>query len=77
MVTLTDFVSSCGGLLGLFMGVSILSIVEFVYYFSMRLFCSIQSNKVNEKENTLPKLKPRSSWGESKQRIKPWYIGQT
>lgn len=29
---LTDFLANCGGLLGLFMGVSILSLVEIFYY---------------------------------------------
>lgn len=75
LVGLTDFVSSCGGLLGLFMGVSILSIVEFIYYFSLRLFCSIRSEKLKEKSKMLPKLKSRSNWVQSKQE-KPWYIGQ-
>lgn len=32
-----DFLASYGGLMGLFMGVSILSIVEFVYFFTVRL----------------------------------------
>lgn len=41
---MTDFVAACGGLLGLFMGISLLSIVEFVYYFSLRLFCSFRLN---------------------------------
>lgn len=34
----TDFLANCGGLLGLFMGVSLLSIVEIVYYLTIRLF---------------------------------------
>lgn len=42
---MTDFVAACGGLLGLFMGISLLSIVEFVYYFSLRLFCSYRLRK--------------------------------
>lgn len=49
---MTDFVAACGGLLGLFMGISLLSIVEFVYYFSLRLLCSFRlknSKTANEK----------------------------
>lgn len=42
---MTDFAAACGGLLGLFMGISLLSIVEFVYYFPLRIFCSIRSKK--------------------------------
>lgn len=37
-----DFLSNCGGLLGLFMGISILSMVEFVYYFSLRWACALK-----------------------------------
>lgn len=33
----TDFMANCGGLLGLFMGVSLLSIVELVYFCTVRL----------------------------------------
>lgn len=35
--TLIDFISSCGGILGLFAGISVLSIVELFYYFSIRI----------------------------------------
>lgn len=35
----TDFLANCGGLLGLFMGVSLLSIVEIMYYLTIRLCC--------------------------------------
>lgn len=38
----TDFVANCGGLLGLFMGFSALSIVEFFYYATVRLMTNIQ-----------------------------------
>lgn len=34
---LTDFIANCGGLLGLFIGVSTLSIVEIFYYLTIRL----------------------------------------
>ncbi|XP_045477140.1 pickpocket protein 28-like [Harmonia axyridis] len=36
----TDFLANCGGLLGLFVGFSFLSIVEIVYFLSLRLFCN-------------------------------------
>lgn len=32
-----DFLSSCGGILGLFAGISVLSIVELFYYFTIRI----------------------------------------
>jgi hypothetical protein len=34
-----DFASYCGGSLGLFLGFSVLSAVEIVYYFSLRILC--------------------------------------
>ncbi|XP_052873201.1 pickpocket protein 28-like [Anopheles cruzii] len=33
---LNDFIANCGGLLGLFMGVSLLSIVEVLYFFTLK-----------------------------------------
>lgn len=38
---LTDFIANCGGLLGLFMGVSLLSFVEIIYFFTVRFFIGI------------------------------------
>lgn len=37
---LVDFISNCGGLLGLFMGVSILSFIEILFYCTIRLICN-------------------------------------
>lgn len=39
--TLADLLSRCGGLLGLFLGISAISCIEFIYYFSMRWFCTV------------------------------------
>lgn len=33
-----DFLANSGGLFGLFLGASLLSLIEFVYYFTLRLF---------------------------------------
>jgi amiloride-sensitive sodium channel len=40
-----EFLASCGGLLGLCMGFSLLSLVEIIYFFTVRLFCNVQANK--------------------------------
>lgn len=57
---MTDFVAACGGLLGLFMGISLLSIVELVYYFSLRLFCSVHSrNARNDSDKNAIKVNDR------------------
>lgn len=34
----SEFMAICGGLLGLFMGISALSIIELIYYLTLRLF---------------------------------------
>lgn len=44
----TDFLANCGGLLGLFMGVSLLSIVEFIYYCTLRLCCTLRMHRLRE-----------------------------
>ncbi|KAJ8923405.1 hypothetical protein NQ315_001963 [Exocentrus adspersus] len=38
----TDFLANCGGILGLFTGFSFLSIVEIVYFLSLRLMCNVK-----------------------------------
>lgn len=38
---ITDFLSACGGLLGLFIGSSILSLIEIVYYVLLRIICKV------------------------------------
>jgi hypothetical protein len=46
-LTTLDFVSLCGGSLGLFLGFSAVSVVELVYFFTMRiLFRWKASNRV-------------------------------
>lgn len=59
----TDFLANCGGLLGLFMGVSLLSIVEVIYYCTLRLWCNLRARK-NRKSlrlKQLSKVKPTPS----------------
>lgn len=47
--TLIDFIANCGGILGLFMGISILSIVEMVYFSTLRLGCSLRKRRLAKK----------------------------
>lgn len=35
-----DFYANCGGILGLFTGASVLSIVEIIYFWTLRLGCT-------------------------------------
>ncbi|XP_055325779.1 pickpocket protein 28-like isoform X2 [Sitodiplosis mosellana] len=45
--TVTRILAICGGLLGLFLGVSALSVIEFFYYFTLRLFCNVHRWKLS------------------------------
>ncbi|XP_049771508.1 pickpocket protein 28-like [Schistocerca cancellata] len=47
---ITDFIANCGGLLGLFMGFSLLSLVEFIYFFTIRIGCTFASKRNAAKE---------------------------
>lgn len=48
-----DFLADTGGLLGLFMGVSILSLIEIFYYFTLRVAC--EKHKPKELNEVLDK----------------------
>lgn len=45
--TISEFLSNCGGLLGLFMGISVLSMVELVYYFTLRLYFKLRGQQTD------------------------------
>ncbi|XP_063709864.1 pickpocket protein 28 [Culicoides brevitarsis] len=45
----TDFLANCGGLMGLFMGISLLSFVEIFYFCSVRLCCNLKMRMDNKK----------------------------
>lgn len=47
LYTYTDFLAVCGGLLGLFLGASVLSIIEFIYYSTLRLYWTLRRLKSN------------------------------
>lgn len=38
----TDFLANCGGLLGLFMGFSFLSLLEIIYFLTVRLWFNLK-----------------------------------
>ncbi|XP_063377653.1 pickpocket protein 28-like [Cydia fagiglandana] len=44
---LTDFLANCGGLLGLFLGFSFLSLVEIFYFCTLRLGCTLRRDTRN------------------------------
>lgn len=45
-----ELVGTIGGLLGLFMGISVLSVLEVIYYFTLRLFCISRMQKIAAKK---------------------------
>lgn len=49
--SLADFLAISGGLLQLFVGASLLSIIEFIYYCTLRLYWNIRQSRV---ENIVP-----------------------
>ncbi|XP_055528659.1 pickpocket protein 28-like [Wyeomyia smithii] len=56
----TDFLANCGGLLGLFMGVSLLSLAEIIYFCSIRPFTILRMNRIkhSHQPNVLPFAPP-------------------
>lgn len=55
----TDFLANCGGLLGLFMGVSLLSFVEIIYHITLRVCCNLRGRASQGTTNKII-LKPLS-----------------
>lgn len=51
--TFADFVASCGGLLGLFMGISVLSVIELIYFFTLRLCCKLRKQHSAQTEASM------------------------
>ena len=49
-VTVVDFLAMCGGVLGLFMGFSAVTVVELIYYPFLRLFWMIRRLKTENDE---------------------------
>lgn len=57
----TDFLANCGGLLGVFLGCSFLSLFEIFYFLTLRLWCNIKmhgrkmwsTSKIGSKSNIL------------------------
>lgn len=58
-----DFIASCGGLLGLFMGASFLSIVELLYFCLLRLCCNIRTNRKQEAASTVQEERKKEGEG--------------
>lgn len=44
-----DFIAQCGGILSLFMGISLLSFVEIIYFATLRLSCKLHKRKLAKK----------------------------
>ncbi|XP_073943324.1 pickpocket protein 28-like [Choristoneura fumiferana] len=55
---LTDFLANCGGLLGLFLGFSFLSLVEIFYFCTLRLGCTFR-REIQKADFTSTKIENR------------------
>lgn len=62
----TDFIAECGGILGLFMGISILSVIEILYFSTLRIGCSIAKRR-RMKRRRLQQLKELNELVEEEQ----------
>ena len=52
-MTMIDFISQMGGLLGLFLGFSLISGIEIVYWFSVKLFMRLFCDKEHDAEGNI------------------------
>ena len=48
LYTWTDFLANIGGLMGLCLGISTISILEFIYFFTARLYYNIVTPRMEE-----------------------------
>lgn len=53
LYSLYSLIANFGGLIGVFTGFSMLSIVELVYYCTLRLLCDIRKYNKNEEEKRI------------------------
>lgn len=51
--TISDFLAYCGGLLGLFLGISALSIIELIYYCTLQFYWTIWTPDSSANENSI------------------------
>lgn len=49
LIGFTEFLSNTGGLLGLFLGFSVVSIIEIFYFLTFRPYCARNQHRGNEK----------------------------
>ncbi|KAM7342301.1 pickpocket protein 28-like [Cochliomyia hominivorax] len=59
MFGVTTLIANCGGIFGLFMGISSLSIIEFIYFFSVRLFNNLRKRRYIKKKLMEQDLEPQ------------------
>lgn len=57
---LLEFISSSGALAGLFLGASLLSMVELIYFFALRIFLSHrQDRRINDIRTAFVRFEPQ------------------
>lgn len=56
LIGFTEFLSNTGGLLGLFMGFSVVSLIEIIYFLTFRPYCNQRKHKNNQNNLNLDTL---------------------
>ncbi|CAO1385548.1 unnamed protein product [Diamesa serratosioi] len=67
LIGFTEFLSNTGGLLGLFMGFSVISLIEIIYFLSLRPFCA---KKRHEKQHLVELQSPKSQFKKQNDKIR-------
>lgn len=57
------FIANVGGLLSLFMGFSVFSIIEIIYFITLRPYCALKKRMASRNDANVVNIgKPRKSW---------------
>lgn len=59
LIGFTEFLSNTGGLLGLFLGFSVVSLIEILYFLTFRPYCAQKKQQDNENSLANPPRHPR------------------
>lgn len=74
LIGFTEFLSNTGGLLGLFMGFSVISLIEIIYFLSLRPYCASKRSDLSQQEQQQLQVKQLHEADEKKQFHNRHYI---
>lgn len=76
LIGFTEFLSNTGGLLGLFMGFSVISLIEIVYFLTLRPYCTLKRSEVQPSADVTFPSKLFNNNGARGANSKPSFVGQ-